>query len=158
MKLYTAGYRDSETEKRLSPEAFYGSLPEEAVVVDIRSHPYSPFAPDFTGSGVGAAVSRLKPGVKTFHHLKQLGNTHKEPTGKRRTPPVYVDEDAGFQKLEEYLGTYDSVVIFCACSYITHSDSRYRCHRFFVADRMAELIPKLEVIHLQLTESPTEGP
>jgi len=153
MILYTAGYRDSETDKRLSPEAFYGALPEGAVVIDIRSHPYSPFAPDFTASGVAAAVDRLKPGVKTFHHLKQLGNTHRDSSGKRRTPPVYVDEETGFSLLESYIRTYGTVVIFCACSSETVADPLYRCHRFFVADRMAEIIPNLEVIHLELTES-----
>ena len=55
---YAAGYRDAETAKRLPPEAFYGMLPPEAVTVDIRSHPYSPFAPAYIGSGVEVAVQR----------------------------------------------------------------------------------------------------
>src|SRR5436305_1927733 len=88
MRLYTAGYRDAITEKRLEPEKFYGSLPEEAVVIDIRSHAYSPFAPCYTGKGVAAGVEMWKPDVKTFVHLKALGNTRRESSGKRIAPPV----------------------------------------------------------------------
>lgn len=152
MILYTAGYRDAVTDKRLAPELFYGTLPEQAAVADIRSHPYSPFAPDYTGSGVAAAVERWKPGVKTFHHLRALGNTHREPSGKRRTPPHYVDEERGFEQLEQLLRESGEVVIFCACSYSTITDPDHRCHRFFVADEMAARLPGLTVVHLQVTD------
>jgi len=151
--LYTAGYRDAITDKRLPPEYFYSTLPPDAVVVDIRSHPYSPFAPEYTGSGVALAVARWKPGVKGAIHLRALGNTHREPTGKRRTPPVYLDETAGFAELESLIRKRLSVVVFCACSYRTHTDPRYRCHRFFVADEMAARLPGLTVIHLTQTLS-----
>jgi hypothetical protein len=150
--LYTAGYRDAVTEKRLEPETFYSSLPDGAIVVDIRSHPYSPFAPDYTGSGVGRAVENWKPGVKTFVHLRVLGNTHREANGKRRTPPHYVDEEAGFAALELLLREHFEVVIFCACSACTQSDPRYRCHRFFVAEEMARRLPGIRIIHLETTE------
>lgn len=152
MVLYTAGYRDSVTDKRLPPELFYGSLPEGAVVADIRSHPYSPFAPDYTGSGVAAAVDRWKPGVKTFNHLRALGNTHREPSGRRRTPPRYVDEERGFERLEGLLREAGEVVIFCACSYRTVDDPIHRCHRFFVADEMTKRLPGLAIVHLKTTE------
>jgi hypothetical protein len=157
--LYTAGYRDSVTDKRLPPELFYGSLPEEATVVDIRSHPYSPFAPDYTGSGVASAVDRWKHGVKEFIHLRALGNTHREGTGKRRTPPVYVDEERGFAELEALLRERRAVVIFCACSTLTFGDPRYRCHRFFVADEMDRRLRGLTITHLRITavEDPNQG-
>ena len=147
--LYTAGYRDTETDRRLSPEEFYGSLPAEAVVVDIRSHPYSPFAPAFTGKGIAEAVDRLKPGNKTFHALKALGNTHRESSGKRISPPVYVDPEAGFAKLESWIREYGTVVIFCACSYSTIDSATHRCHRFFVAEEMVRRLADLEVVHLK---------
>src|SRR6185369_2571141 len=121
--LYTAGYRDAITDKRIPPEDFYGSLPENAAVVDIRSHPYSPFAPEYTGNGVEVAVARFKPGVKTFHHLKALGNTRRDSTGKRISPPEYFDPERGFSQLEEWLKQYGEVVIFCACSYATITSS-----------------------------------
>jgi hypothetical protein len=154
MKLYTVGYRDALTDRRLSPEEFYASLPEEAVVVDIRSHPYSPFAPYFTGGGVEQAVQALKPGVKTFYHLRALGNTHREATGKRVSPPVYVDPDTGFETLEGYLREHRAVVIFCACSYATRHSSTHRCHRFFVADEMQRRMPGLEVVHIEEDHRP----
>ena len=147
--LYTAGYRDAVTDKRLSPEEFYGSLPEEAVVVDIRSHPYSPFAPDFTGTRVAGAVERLKPGVKTFHHLGALGNTRRNNTGKRVSPPIYVNAEAGFPQLEAWIKEYGAVVIFCACSYSTIDSGTHRCHRFFVAEEIQKRIRGLKVVHLQ---------
>lgn len=149
MTLYTAGYRDAETDKRLAPEEFYGGLPAEAVVVDIRSHPYSPFAPEYTGKGVAESVERWKPGVKTFHALKDLGNTRRNTTGKRVSPPVYVDPEVGFPKLEAWLREYETVVIFCACSYSTIDSSTQRCHRFFVAEEMKSRLPGLKVVHVE---------
>src|SRR5438445_8214287 len=149
MRLYTAGYRDAETDVRLAPEEFYGRLPEAAVVVEIRSNPYSPFAPDYTRGGVPAAVERWKPGVKTFYHVKALGNTRRDSTGKRVSPPIYVDEETGFARLEELLREHDVVVIFCSCSYSTHDSPTHRCHRFFVADEMLSRLPNVEVIHLR---------
>ena len=59
----------TRNDRRLPPEQFYELLPAEAVTVDIRSHPYSPFAPNYTGSGVRLAVERWKPGEKTFYHV-----------------------------------------------------------------------------------------
>lgn len=149
LTLYTTGYRDAHTDRRLAPEQFYGSLPPEAVVVDIRSHPYSPFAPAYTGSGVGEAVETWKPGNKRFYHVRELGNTHRDESGKRQSPPVYVDEEAGFDRLEAILREYGSATIFCACSYATHDSETHRCHRFFVADTMAENLPDLRVIHIE---------
>ncbi len=146
--LYTAGYRDAVTDKRLPPEEFYGSLPEDAVVVDIRSHPYSPFAPDYTGGGVRCAVERCKPGVKSFHHVQALGNTRRDSCGKRISPPCYVDAERGFPELEELIRAYGRVVIFCACSYSTIDSPTHRCHRFFVAEEMERRMPELQVVHL----------
>ena len=60
--LYTAGYRDAETDRRLPPEQFYASLPPEAVTVDIRSHPYSPFAPGLYGQGRTAGDREVETG------------------------------------------------------------------------------------------------
>lgn len=146
--LYTIGYRDAETDKRKPPEAFYASLPKGAAVVDIRSHPYSPFAPEYTGCGVEAAILHWKPGRKTFHHLRALGNTRRDTNGKRRSPPLYVDEEAGFAQLEVYLREYGEVVIFCACSYATIDSPDHRCHRFFVAEEMKRRIERLKVQHI----------
>jgi hypothetical protein len=146
--LYTVGYRDAHTDKRLTPEEFYGSLPEEAVTVDIRSHPYSPFAPAYTGSGVARAVEQWKPGVTRFYHVRELGNLHRDASGKRISPPEYVDAEAGFARLEAILREHGSAVIFCACSYATHDSTTHRCHRFFVADALAVRMPELRVIHL----------
>ena len=151
--LYTAGYRDAETDRRLPPEEFYASLPPEAVTIDIRSHPYSPFAPAYTGGGVRLAVERWKPGEKTFYHLRELGNTHKDSSGKRLSPPIYVDAEAGFARLEAVLREHGNALIFCACSYATHDSGVHRCHRFFVADTIAAQIPKLRVIHLEQQEN-----
>jgi hypothetical protein len=152
--LYTAGYRDAVTDKRLTAEEFYASLPEEAAVVDIRSHPYSPFAPYLTGGGVEQAVRTLKPGVKTFYHLRALGNTHREGSGKRVSPPVYVDPDTGFETLERYLRKHGAVLIFCACSYATRNSSTHRCHRFFVAEEMQRRMPGLKVVHVEEDDGP----
>jgi hypothetical protein len=151
--LYTAGYRDAVTDKRLPAEEFYSALPPEAVLIDIRSNPYSPFAPDYTGSGVALAVERWKPGDKRFHHLRALGNVARDPTGKRHSPPVYVDPDAGFSQLEAYLREYRAVIIFCACSASTIDSETHRCHRFFVADTMLERMPGLRVVHLPINEA-----
>jgi hypothetical protein len=147
--LYTAGYRDKETDTRLPPEEFYARLPAQAAVVDIRSHAYSPFAPEYTGKGVAEAVERLKPGTKTFHHLKALGNTRRDSSGKRISPPIYVDEERGFPQLEAWLEEYGQVVIFCACSYSTIASSTHRCHRFFVAEEIRRRIPEVMVQHLE---------
>ena len=147
--LYTAGYRDAGTDRRLPPEQFYGSLPPNAVTVDIRSHPYSPFAPGYTGGGVRLAVERWKPGDKTFHHVRELGNTHRDATGKRMSPPEYVDAEAGFARLESILRDHGSATIFCACSHATQSSDTHRCHRFFVADTIAARIPELRVLHVE---------
>jgi len=152
MVLYTAGYRDAQTDRRLPPEDFYESLPPEAVTIDVRSHPYSPFAPDYTGSGVQRAVERWKPGEKTFYHLRELGNTRREASGKRLSPPAYVDAEIGFARLEAILREHGSATIFCACSYATHDSTEHRCHRFFVADTMARRMPELRVIHLEAQE------
>ena len=149
--LYTTGYRDADTDRRLPPEQFYASLPE-AAAVDIRSTPYSPFAPDYTGSGVQRAVERWKPGEKTFYHLRELGNTRREASGRRLSPPAYVDAETGFARLEAILREHGSATIFCACSYATHDSAMHRCHRFFVADTMAALMPELQVIHLEAQE------
>jgi hypothetical protein len=147
--LYTVGYRDAVTDTRLPPEQFYGSLPADAVTVDIRSHPYSPFAPDYTRGGVPLAVARWKPGDKTFYHVRELGNVHRDSTGKRISPPEYVDAAAGFARLEELLREHRRVVILCACSYATHDSDTHRCHRFFVADAMAKRMPELRVVHVE---------
>lgn len=147
--LYTAGYRDAHTDKRLAPEQFYGSLPKDAVTVDIRSHPYSPFAPAYTGSGVKLAVEQWKPGNTTFYHLRELGNIHRDPSGKRISPPEYVNAEAGFARLEAILREHGSAVIFCACSFATLSNTTHRCHRFFVAETLAVRLPHLRIIHLE---------
>jgi hypothetical protein len=149
LKLYTAGYRNPVTGERLPPEEFYGGLPADAAVVDIRSNPYSPFAPDYTHKGVNAAVQRWKPGVKTFLHLRALGNTHRDASGRRASPPIYVDSDSGFPRLEEFLREHRAVVIFCACSSATYDSATHRCHRFFVAEEMARRMPGLQVVHLK---------
>lgn len=151
--LYTAGYRDPEDQRRLPPEAFYGALPEEAAVVDIRSHPYSPFAPAYTGSGAGLAVRSLKPGLTVFYHVGELGNTHREPGGKRINPPLLRDPETGYARLEGILAEHGAAVIFCACSLATRDDPRYRCHRFEVAEEMLRRLPGLRVVHL-----PEEAP
>jgi len=147
--LYTAGYRDAHTDKRLTPEQFYGSLPKDAVTVDIRSHPYSPFATAYTGSGVERAVEQWKPGEKRFYHVRELGNLHRDASGNRISPPQYVDEAAGFARLEALLREHGSATIFCACSYATHDSTIHRCHRFFVADTLAARMPELTVIHIE---------
>jgi len=149
LHLYTVGYRDAVTDTRLEPEAFYRRLPDEAVVVDIRSHAYSPFARDYTGKGMEEAVRRWKSGVKTFHSLRALGNIHKDASGKHRSPPVYVDGEAGFAQLEAYLKEYGAVVIFCVCSYSTIESETRRCHRFFVAEEMERRLPGLKITHLR---------
>ncbi|HEY3267241.1 MAG TPA: hypothetical protein VGM37_09965 [Armatimonadota bacterium] len=150
MTLYTAGYRDANDARRLPPEAFYGSLPEEAVVVDIRGHPYSPFAPAYTGSGVEHAVAAMKPGRTETFGLRELGNTRRDPSGKRVNPPLYRDPDAGFARLGAILEEYGGAVIFCACSLSTYGDSLHRCHRFAVAEEMQRRYPGLNVVHLPL--------
>ena len=140
------------TDRRLPPEVFYESLPPEAATVDIRSHPYSPFAPDYTGSGVQRAVARWKLGEKTFYHVRELGNTHKDASGKRLSPPIYLDADVGFARLEAILREHGCATIFCACSYATLDSGIHRCHRFFVADTIAARMPELQVIHLEAQE------
>jgi hypothetical protein len=147
-RLYTVGYRDAEVGKRRIPEEFFGSLPGEALTVDLRSHAYSPFAPEYTGKGVAESVERWKPGIKEVVHLKALGNTRRESTGKRISPPVYVDAESGFPRLESLIREHQAVVIFCACSLLTQESSRYRCHRFFVAEEMLSRLPEMEVLHL----------
>lgn len=151
MVLYTAGYRDPLDQRRLPPEVFYGSLPEDAVVVDIRSHPYSPFAPWYTGSGVPAAVREFKPGRTDFYAVGALGNTHRNAEGKRVNPPLLRDPEKGFEILDSILATHEQAVIFCACSLATLNDSLYRCHRFFVAEEMLHRHPDLCVVHLPET-------
>ncbi len=153
LTLYTVGYRDADTDRRLPPEQFYGSLPAEAVTVDIRSHPYSPFAPDYTRSGVQKAVEQWKPGVKTFYHVRELGNVHRDSSGKRASPPKYVDADAGFARLAAILREHGSAVIVCACSFATHDSDSHRCHRFFVADTLAAGVQGLHVVHLESATS-----
>jgi hypothetical protein len=147
--LYTVGYRDAITDKRLPPEQFYGSLPAEAATIDLRSHPYSPFAPYYTGSGVRLAIERLKPGEKAFYHIRELGNARRDSTGKRISPPVYVDPVPGFARLESILREYGAATIFCACSYATRESATHRCHRFFVAEVIAARIPGMRVVHLE---------
>ena len=149
MVLYTAGYRDAVTDRRLQPEQFYGSLPAEAVTVDVRSHPYSPFAPEYTGGGVQIAVERWKPGVKVFQHLRELGNVRRDSTGKRISPPVYMDSDTGFARLESLLREHGRVAIFCACSYASRDSATHRCHRFFIAEAMAPRLPDLQIRHIE---------
>lgn len=146
--LYTAGYRDPDDQRRLRPEEFYGALPEEAVVVDIRSNPYSPFAPAYTGSGVGEAVRALKPGETGFYHVKELGNTHKDASGKRVNPPLLRDPEGGYARLLAILEEHGAAVIFCACSLATWGDALHRCHRFAVAEEMRRRLPGLRVVHL----------
>ncbi len=152
--LYTAGYRDPDDQRRLRPEEFFGALPEEAVVVDIRSNPYSPVAPAYTGSGVGEAVRALKPGETGFYHVKELGNTHKDARGKRVNPPLLRDPEACYARLLEILEEHGAAVIFCACSLATWGDALYRCHRFAVAEEMGRRLPGLRVVHLP--ERPSE--
>lgn len=149
LHLYTVGYRDAVTEKRRDPKAFYRRLPKSAAVVDIRSHPYSPFAPEYTGRGVEAAVQRWKPGVKAFHPLRALGNLHRDARGRRCSPPRYVDAETGFAQLEAHLTEHRQVVLLCACSYATRDSATHRCHRFFVAEEMARRLPGLRVTHLE---------
>ncbi len=150
MRLYTIGYRDSETEKRLEPEQFYSQLPEDAVVVDIRSHPYSPFMREYSYSGVPESIDRWKPGKKDFFGIKTLGNVRRDEKKKRISPPIYVDAETGFQSLTAVLEEHDYAVIFCACSLLTIDSEIHRCHRFYVAEEMQQRLPYLEVIHLSL--------
>ena len=149
MILYTAGYRDAHTDKRLPPEEFYSSLPSEAVTVDIRSHPYSPFASAYTGNGVKLAVEQWKPGNTTFYHVRELGNIHRDTSGKRISPPEYVAGEAGFARLEAILWEHGSAVIFCACSFATYDSTSHRCHRFFVAETLVSRMPELIAIHIE---------
>lgn len=149
MILYTIGYRDSVTDKRLSPEDFYSSLPSEAIVVDIRSHAYSPFAPAYTGQGVASAVAQYKSGIKTFVHLRELGNTHRDPSGKRVSPPHFVDPEKGFARLIALLEEHRRVTIFCACSFRTFTSSSHRCHRFYVAEEIVRRLAGVSVVHYE---------
>lgn len=146
--LYTAGYRHAVTHKRLAPEEFYARLPEEAVVVDIRSHPYSPFMPAYTRGGVEQAVARWKPGRTEFFHISELGNTHKDTNGKRVQPVLLRDPETGFSRLLSILEEYRAAVIFCACSRATLTDAHFRCHRFDVAEEARRRRPGLQIIHL----------
>lgn len=148
LRLYTIGYRDAMDGKRREPEDFYQGLPREAAVVDVRSHPYSPFCPPYTGSGVGSGVRRWKSGITDCYHIKGLGNIRREGSGKRIAPPRFFDEETGFPMLIDIMQSHGAAVIFCACSFKTLRDSRYRCHRFYIADEMKSRIPELEVIHL----------
>jgi hypothetical protein len=146
--LYTAGYRSSVTHKRLPPEEFYTRLPEDAVVVDIRSHPYSPFMPAYTRGGVEQAVARWKPGRTEFFHIGALGNTHRDEAGNRIQPVILRDPEAGFTQLIAILREYGAAVIFCACSLATQGDSHLRCHRFDVANEAARRLAGLRIEHL----------
>lgn len=150
--LYTAGYRDSGDDKRLPPEVFYSTLPEEAVVVDIRANAYSPFAPAYTGSGVAEAVRAVKPGRKECFHVRELGNTRRGGSHKRVSPPIFVNGEAGFARLADILREYGAAVIFCACAKATLSATSERCHRFTVADEMQRRFPGLRIVHLPLDE------
>ena len=42
--------------------------------------------------------------------------------------------------LETWIREYDSVVIFCACSYATIDSATRRCHRFFAAEEMLQRV------------------
>lgn len=108
-------------------------------MVDVRSTPHSPSAPD-TRVGVRGAAERWKPGVKTVYHVPALWNTRRDSTGKRTSPPIYVDEAAGFARLEGLLREHGAAVIFCACSYRTHDSPSHRCLCLFVADEMRRRI------------------
>lgn len=147
--LYTAGYRHPVTHKRLAPEEFYARLPEDAVVVDIRSTPYSPFMPAYTRGGVEQAVARWKPGRTEFYYIRELGNTNRDSTGKRIQPVVLRDPEAGFSRLLALLRQYGAAVIFCACSHATLADSHFRCHRFDVAEQAAQRMPGLRIVHVE---------
>ena len=91
----------------------------------------------------------METGVKECYHLRALGNVRRDATGKRCSPPQYVDEETGLARLEGYLREHQAVVIFCACSYATYDSPTLRCHRFFVAEAMAERIPGLTIVHCE---------
>lgn len=139
--LYTAGY--CKGGKRIDPDAFFGSLPNTAIVVDIRACRYSPYMPGYSGKVLSSVASSNRAAIYrlfTYRWLPELGNQKVE--GKRRMPPTYKDAETGFKMLETWLRLFGTIVIFCAC------EKAEDCHRSAIADEMQRRVPALKIVHL----------
>ncbi len=126
LKLYTWGHSgrtqaelfDLMTEHRI------------ALVVDVRQRPWS------RDVRWGKRELAATFGAN-YRHLPQLGSR------TRNVPKVQlVDEEKGLAHLEELLSVHQRVLIMC----LERDPSR--CHRSYVAQRVAERIEGLEIAHL----------
>ena len=129
--LYTIGYGGRTLREVLD------LLKERQVqiLVDVRAVPYSRI-PGFRK----IELARLLPAENiTYHHVEALGNANRK--AGPGAPTQLVDETSGLSVLLDLLSS-DDVAIMCA-------ERGYKdCHRTYIADRVVETNPDLQVVHI----------
>ena len=126
-KLYTIGYAAQGAMSKLEELTAQGVL-----IVDVRYNPSSKM------TGYNERWLKEKFG-KGYGWLQALGNVNHH-TGK---PIQLLDEQKGLAIAVNLLVTKDvSICLLCGCMYIQ------TCHRRYIAARLSERIPGLEVVHL----------
>ena len=142
MKLHTIGYGGR------SVGGLVVLLKEAGVkvLVDIRSSPKTRI-PGFSKPSLTLSIPQT--GIQ-YLHLQDLGAANHKWTGpEKMRHDLLNNEAAGLKSLVKVLEQYDNVAIMCA------EKSYQGCHRQYVAQRMEETLPGLDVQHLG--QSATHG-
>ena len=129
-KLYTIGYGDRQ------PAEFFAMLPEECTLIDVRRRPSGRW---HYGYGRDALTRRYG---RRYLSWPALGNATEDPN--RWIPALGITAARDCLDALLSLGEHSNSPIVLMCA---ERDYRY-CHRRFIAEELAALVPGLEVIHL----------
>jgi len=127
-KLYTIGYGNQP------PEYFFARIPDDARIIDVRQRANSQFRPAYCGSALKAKFA------ERYHHEKNLGNPERNTDCWQ--PESHEAAHQSMLLIASRIITGMVYVLMCA-----ELDPE-RCHRRFVAQAIAELVPGLEIVHL----------
>ncbi|MHB0934880.1 MAG: DUF488 family protein [Armatimonadota bacterium] len=128
MILYTIGYGN------LTPEKVLGRIPAEAVVVDVRENPYQAWHQGYAAAGLAKVLGTR------YWGMPLLGNPGRSPSAWQPMSGLLAGGILAGLAAEIRAGGV--ICLLCA-----EADAG-RCHRRFVAEKLAKAVEGLEIVHL----------
>ena len=127
--IYTIGYGNQQ------PDAFFARVPEGAIMVDVRAHPYSAWHQQF---GAAALARRYR---ELYWGAPLLGNVGHVPDAWH--PPSLVVAEGLLLGLAEAL-TRDGLDLVLLCAELAPD----HCHRRLVAEALSAMAGGVDIHHL----------
>lgn len=137
MKIYTIGYGGRK------PTDFFALIPEGAMVIDVRRYPKG-WEPAYCHDGLKARFGNCYLSVPSLGNISKDPNVW-EPAQGQEAADIALHATAQMMHAFEALNT-SGIVLMCA------EEDPNRCHRRIVAEKVAELVTGLEIIHLGVKE------